>query len=134
MGVLAVDPTSPFTGGAILGDRVRMQTHAGDPGVFVRSMATRGEFGGLARATGDAAVILDAAGFDVVIIETVGVGQAEVEVARAADMSIVVTMPGAGDGVQALKAGVMAIPDLFVVTNSAHEGSDLAVAEIDMML
>jgi LAO/AO transport system kinase len=134
VGVLAVDPTSPFTGGAILGDRVRMQTHAGDPGVFVRSMATRGEFGGLARATGDAAVILDAAGFDVVIIDTVGVGQAEVEVARAADMSIVVTMPGAGDGVQALKAGVMEIGDLFVVNKADRGGSDRAVAEIEMML
>jgi LAO/AO transport system kinase len=134
VGVLAVDPTSPFTGGAILGDRVRMQRHAGDAGVFVRSMATRGQLGGLARATGDAAVILDAAGFDVVIIETVGVGQAEVEVARAADMSIVVTMPGAGDGVQALKAGVMEIGDLFVVNKADRSGADRAVAEIETML
>ena len=134
VGVLAVDPTSPFTGGAVLGDRVRMQTHAGDPGVFVRSMATRGQLGGLARATGDAAVILDAAGFDVIVIETVGVGQAEIEVSRTADMSIVVTMPGSGDGVQALKAGVMEIADLFVVNKADLDGADRAVAEIELML
>ena len=134
VGVLAVDPTSPFSGGAVLGDRVRMQTHAGDPGVFVRSMATRGQLGGLARATGDAAVILDAAGFDMIVIETVGAGQAEIEVSRTADMSIVVTMPGSGDGVQALKAGVMEIADLFVVNKADHTGADRAVAEIEMML
>ena len=134
VGVLAVDPTSPFSGGAVLGDRVRMQTHAGDPGVFVRSMATRGQLGGLARATGDAAVILDAAGFDLIIIETVGVGQAEIEVSRTADISIVVTMPGSGDGVQALKAGVMEIADLFVVNKADHDGADRAVAEIETML
>ena len=96
VGVLAVDPSSPFSGGAVLGDRVRMQTHAGDDGVFVRSMASRGQLGGLARATGDAALVLDAAGFEVIIIETVGVGQAEVEISRAADVTLVVTMPGGG--------------------------------------
>ena len=134
VGVLAVDPTSPFSGGAVLGDRVRMQTHAADPGVFVRSMATRGQLGGLARATADAAVILDAGGFDVIVIETVGVGQAEIEVSRTADMSIVVTMPGSGDGVQTLKAGVMEIADLFVVNKADHDGADRAVAEIETML
>ena len=134
VGVLAVDPTSPFSGGAVLGDRVRMQTHAADPGVFVRSMATRGQLGGLARATVDAAVILDAGGFDVIVIETVGVGQAEIEVSRMADMSIVVTMPGSGDDVQALKAGVMEIADLFVVNKADHDGADHAVAEIKTML
>ena len=134
VGVLAVDPTSPFSGGALLGDRVRMQTHAGDPGVFVRSMATRGQLGGLARATGDATVILDAGGFDAIIIETVGVGQAEIEVSRTADISIVVTMPGVGDGVQALKAGVMEIADLFVVNKADHDGAARAVAQIEAML
>ena len=134
VGVLAVDPTSPFTGGAVLGDRVRMQAHAGDSGVFVRSMATRGQLGGLARATADAAVILDAAGFELVVIETVGVGQAEVEISRAADMTVVVTMPGSGDGIQALKAGVMEIADLFLVNKADHEGADRAVAEIETML
>ena len=134
IGVLAIDPTSPFSGGAVLGDRVRMQTHTGDAGVFVRSMATRGELGGLARATGDAVVVLDAAGFDLIVIETVGVGQAEVEISRTADMTVVVTMPGAGDGVQALKAGVMEIADLFVVNKADHDGADRAVAEIQTML
>ncbi len=134
VGVLAIDPTSPFSGGAVLGDRVRMQTHTGDAGVFVRSMATRGELGGLARATGDAVVVLDAAGFDLIVIETVGVGQAEVEISRTADMTVVVTMPGAGDGVQALKAGVMEIADLFVVNKADHDGADRAVAEIQTML
>ena len=134
VGVLAVDPTSPFSGGAVLGDRVRMQRHAGDPGVFVRSMATRGQLGGLARATDDAAVILDAAGFDLIVIETVGVGQAEIEVSRTGDMSIVVTMPGSGDGVQALKAGILEIADLFVVNKADHDGADHAVAAIEAML
>ncbi|MDP6582127.1 MAG: methylmalonyl-CoA epimerase, partial [Vicinamibacterales bacterium] len=120
--------------GAVLGDRIRMQSHAADPGVFVRSMATRGQLGGLSRATGDAAVILDAAGFDVIVIETVGVGQAEIEVSRTADMSVVVTMPGSGDDVQALKAGVMEIADLFVVNKSDHDGADRAVATVEMML
>ena len=134
VGVLAVDPTSPFSGGAVLGDRVRMQMHAGDSGVFVRSMATRGQLGGLSRATSDAVVILDAAGFNVIILETVGVGQAEVEVSRTADMTIVVTMPGAGDSVQALKAGVMETADVFVVNKADHEGADRAVSEIESML
>ena len=134
VGIIAVDPTSPFSGGAVLGDRVRMQTHTGDVGVFVRSMATRGELGGLARATSDAVVVLDAAGFDLIVIETVGVGQAEVEISRTADMTAVVTMPGAGDGVQALKAGVMEIADLFVVNKADHAGADRAVAEIQTML
>ena len=132
--VLAIDPSSPFSGGAVLGDRVRMQAHSGDDGVFVRSMASRGELGGLARATGDAATVLDAAGFDVIVIETVGVGQAEIEISRRADMTIVVTMPGAGDGVQALKAGVMEIADLFVVNKADHDGADDAAAEIETML
>ncbi len=132
--VLAIDPSSPFTGGAVLGDRVRMQNHAGDEGVFVRSMATRGQLGGLARATGDAAVILDAAGFEVVVIETVGVGQAEVEISRAADVTVVVTMPGTGDGVQAIKAGVMEIADLFVVNKADLSGAGRAVTEIEAAL
>jgi LAO/AO transport system kinase len=132
--VLAIDPTSPFSGGAVLGDRVRMQAHTGDDGVFVRSMASRGELGGVARATGDAVAVLDAAGFDVIVIETVGVGQAEIEISRRADMTIVVTMPGAGDGVQALKAGVMEIADLFVVNKADHDGADRAAAEIETML
>ncbi len=134
VGVLAVDPSSPFSGGAVLGDRVRMQTHAGDDGVFVRSMASRGQLGGLSRATGDAALVLDAAGFDVIVIETVGVGQAEVEISRTADVTLVVTMPGGGDGVQTLKAGVMEIADLFVVNKADHAGADRAVAEIEAML
>ena len=128
MGVVAVDPTSPFTGGAILGDRVRMQAHAGDAGVFIRSMATRGHLGGLARATSDAAIVLDAAGCDVVIIETVGVGQDEVDIVRTADVSIVVLVPGTGDEVQALKAGIMEIADMFVVNKADREGADRTVS------
>jgi LAO/AO transport system kinase len=115
VGIVAVDPTSPYSGGAILGDRVRMQAHAGDPGVFIRSMATRGQLGGLARATSEAALVLDAAGRDVVLIETVGVGQDEVDIVRTADVSIVTVVPGTGDEVQALKAGIMEIADIFVV-------------------
>ena len=134
VGVLAVDPTSPFSGGAMLGDRVRMQAHAQDAGVFIRSMATRGNLGGLARATGDAALVLDAAGKDVVVIETVGVGQDEVEIARTADVSVVVLVPGMGDDVQALKAGVMEIADVFVVNKSDRDGTDRAVAEIESVL
>src|SRR5262245_66646822 len=109
VGVIAVDPTSPFTGGAVLGDRLRMQMHAGDEGVFIRSMATRGHLGGLARSTGDAAVVLDASGKDLILIETVGVGQDEVDIVRTADISIVTLVPGAGDGVQAPKAGLREI-------------------------
>jgi LAO/AO transport system kinase len=134
VGIVAVDPTSPFTGGAILGDRVRMQSHAADPGVFIRSMATRGNLGGLARATSDAAIILDAAGRDVVIIETVGVGQDEVDIVRTADVSIVVLVPGAGDEVQALKAGIMEIADIFVVNKADREGADRTVAGVEAMV
>ena len=134
VGVIAVDPTSPFSGGAILGDRVRMQAHAGDPGVFIRSMATRGHLGGLARATGEVALILDAAGKDIVIIETVGVGQDEVDIVRTADLSIVTVVPGTGDEVQALKAGIMEIADIFVVNKADREGADRAVASIEALL
>ena len=134
VGVIAVDPTSPFSGGAMLGDRVRMQAHAQDAGVFIRSMATRGHLGGLARATADAAVVLDAAGKDIVAIETVGVGQDEVEIARTADVSIVVLVPGMGDDVQALKAGVMEIADIFVVNKADREGTDRTVADVESLL
>lgn len=134
VGVIAVDPTSPFSGGAILGDRVRMQAHAGDSGVFIRSMATRGHLGGLARATGDAALVLDAAGKDVVLIETVGVGQAEVDIVRTADVSILTVVPGTGDEVQALKAGVMEIADIFVVNKADREGADRMAASIEAVL
>ena len=132
--VLAVDPTSPFTGGALLGDRIRMQGHTLDPGVFFRSMATRGQLGGLAPTTHDAVSILDAAGFDVVVIETVGVGQGEVDISRTAHMSVVVVAPGAGDDVQAIKAGVMEIADVFVVNKSDRAGADCTVSEIEAML
>lgn len=134
VGVVAVDPTSPFSGGAILGDRVRMQAHAGDPGVFIRSMATRGHLGGLALATREAALVLDAAGTDLVLIETVGVGQDEVDVVRTADVSIVVTAPGLGDEVQTLKAGIMEIGDIFVVNKADREGADKTVTQIEAML
>jgi LAO/AO transport system kinase len=134
VGVVAVDPTSPFSGGAILGDRVRMQTHVADPGVFIRSMATRGNLGGLARATADAALVLDAAGRDFVLIETVGVGQDEVDIVRTADVSIVVLVPGSGDEVQALKAGIMEIADIFVVNKADREGADRTAASIEAML
>jgi LAO/AO transport system kinase len=134
VGVVAVDPTSPFTGGAILGDRVRMQTHAADAGVFIRSMATRGNLGGLAQATADAALVLDAAGREIVLIETVGVGQDEVDIVRTADISVVLLVPGAGDDVQALKAGIMEIADIFVVNKADREGADRTVASIEGML
>jgi LAO/AO transport system kinase len=134
VGVVAVDPTSSFTGGAILGDRVRMQAHGGDAGVFIRSMATRGHLGGLARATTDVALVLDAAGKDVVLIETVGVGQDEIDIVRTADVSIVMTVPGSGDEVQALKAGIMEIADIFVVNKADREGADRAVASIEALL
>ena len=134
VGVVAVDPTSPFSGGAILGDRVRMQAHAGDAGVFIRSMATRGHLGGLARATGEVAMVLDAAGKDIVLIETVGVGQDEVDIVRTADVSIVTIVPGAGDEVQALKAGIMEIADIFVVNKADREGADRTVTSIEAML
>ena len=134
VGVVAVDPTSPFSGGAILGDRVRMQAHAGDTGVFIRSMATRGNLGGLARATSEVALVLDAAGKDVVLIETVGVGQDEIDIVRTADVSIVTIVPGAGDEVQALKAGIMEIADIFVVNKADREGADRTVAYIEALL
>jgi LAO/AO transport system kinase len=134
VGVVCVDPTSPYTGGAILGDRVRMQAHAGDSGVFIRSMATRGHLGGLARETGEAAMVLDASGKDVVIIETVGVGQDEVDIVRTADVSIVTIVPGTGDEVQALKAGIMEIADIFVVNKADREGADRTVNSIEAML
>jgi LAO/AO transport system kinase len=134
VGVLCVDPTSPYTGGAVLGDRVRMQGHAEDAGVFIRSMATRGHLGGLARTTGEAAIVLDAAGYDVVIIETVGVGQDEVDIVRTADVSIVTFVPGAGDEVQALKAGIMEIADIFVVNKADRDGADRTAASIESML
>ena len=134
VGVLTVDPTSPFSGGALLGDRLRMQGHAADEGVFIRSMATRGRLGGLARATGDAALVLDAAGKDIIVIETVGVGQDEVDIIRTADVSIVTLMPGMGDDVQALKAGIMEIADIFVVNKADREGADRLVATIESNL
>ena len=134
VGVIAVDPTSPFTGGAVLGDRLRMQSHAADEAVFIRSMATRGHLGGLARATGDAALVLDAAGKQVILIETVGVGQDEVDIIRTADLSIVTLVPGAGDDVQALKAGIMEIADIFVVNKADREGADRLVAQVEANL
>jgi LAO/AO transport system kinase len=134
IGVVAVDPTSPFSGGAVLGDRLRMQMHASDPGVFIRSMATRGHLGGLARATGDAALVLDAAGKEIVIIETVGVGQDEVDIVRTADISIVTLVPGTGDEVQALKAGIMEIADIFVVNKADREGADRLAAAVEANL
>jgi len=134
IGIVAVDPTSPFTGGAVLGDRLRMQGHATDEAVFIRSMATRGHLGGLARATSDAAVVLDAAGRDVVIIETVGVGQDEVEIVQTADVSIVTLVPGLGDEIQALKAGIMEIGDIFVVNKADREGADRLVSAIEANL
>jgi LAO/AO transport system kinase len=130
VGVLAVDPTIPFTGGALLGDRVRMSGHAGDAGVFVRSMATRGHLGGVARATSDAVAVIDASGKDIVIIETVGVGQDEVDVVRTADVAIVVLVPGTGDDMQALKAGIMEIADIFVVNKSDRDGADRLVQSV----
>ena len=134
VGVIAVDPTSAFSGGAILGDRVRMQSHAGDAGVFIRSMATRGHLGGLARTTSEVALVLDAAGKDVVLIETVGVGQDEIDIVRTADISIVTVVPGTGDEVQALKAGIMEIADIFVVNKADREGADRTVASIEGLL
>ncbi|MDP2319212.1 MAG: methylmalonyl Co-A mutase-associated GTPase MeaB [Acidobacteriota bacterium] len=134
VGVICVDPTSPFTGGAVLGDRLRMQAHAHDEQVFIRSMATRGHMGGLARATSDAALVLDAAGKSLVIIETVGVGQDEVDIVRTADISIVVLVPGTGDDVQALKAGIMEIADIFVVNKCDRDGADRMVSSIESNL
>ena len=134
VGVIAVDPTSPFTGGSILGDRLRMQAHAADPEVFIRSMATRGHLGGLARTTSDAALVLDAAGKSMVIVETVGVGQDEVDIVRTADVSVVVLVPGTGDDVQALKAGIMEIADVYVVNKADRDGADRMVTSIESNL
>ena len=134
MGVVAVDPTSPFTGGAILGDRIRMQDHALDPGVFIRSLATRGHLGGLSRSTSDVVQVLDAMGKDVVIVETVGVGQDEIEVASLAHTVVVVSVPGLGDDVQAIKAGVLEIADVFAVNKADREGADRTVRDLQMML
>ncbi|MCU0508419.1 MAG: methylmalonyl Co-A mutase-associated GTPase MeaB [Anaerolineae bacterium] len=133
VGIIAVDPTSPFSGGALLGDRVRMRDLAGDPGVFIRSMATRGSLGGLARATGDALSVLDAAGFDRILVETVGVGQAEIDIAAAAHTTVVVEAPGLGDEVQAIKAGVLEIADVFAVNKADRDGADHTMMALQMM-
>ena len=134
VGVVAVDPTSPFTAGAILGDRIRMQNHATDPGVFIRSMATRGALGGLSAAAAAALLVLDASSKDILIVETVGVGQDEVDIASEADVALVVLVPGLGDEVQALKAGIMEIADIFVVNKADRDGADRLASEIEMML
>ena len=134
VGIIAVDPTSPFTGGAILGDRIRMTELYTDRGVFIRSMATRGFLGGLAKATNDVVDILDAAGFDVVLVETVGVGQDEVEVVRTVQTNLVVLVPGMGDDIQAIKAGIMEIGDIFVVNKADRPGADKTVTEVTMMM
>jgi len=133
IGVIAVDPTSPFTGGAILGDRIRMHENLNDPGFYVRSMATRGSLGGLARTTADAASVIEASGKDVVLIETVGVGQDEIDIVRLSDITIVVLVPGMGDDVQSLKAGIMEIADLFVVNKADREGADRVEKEVRAM-
>ncbi|MEU3625790.1 transporter [Amycolatopsis coloradensis] len=134
VGVLAIDPSSPFSGGALLGDRIRMTEHATDPGVFIRSMATRGHLGGLSWATPQAVRVLDAAGFDVVLIETVGVGQSEVDVVKLADTTVVLLAPGMGDGIQAAKAGVLEIADVFVVNKADREGADGCVHDLKQMI
>jgi LAO/AO transport system kinase len=130
VGIIAVDPTSPFTGGAILGDRIRMQSHFSDPGIYIRSMATRGSLGGLARATADVSLVLDAAGRDIIMVETVGVGQDEVDIVRVADITIVILVPGMGDDVQSIKAGIMEIADIFVINKSDHDGAERVEKEI----
>jgi LAO/AO transport system kinase len=130
VGIIAVDPTSPYTGGAILGDRIRMQDHYADPGIYIRSMATRGSLGGLARTTADVATVLDASGRDVILIETVGVGQDEVEIVRLADITVVILVPGMGDDVQTIKAGIMEIADIFVINKSDREGAERVEREI----
>ena len=134
VGVVAVDPSSAYSGGAILGDRVRMQGHATDDGVFIRSMASRGHLGGLSRAASDAVDLMDAAGYDPVIIETVGVGQDEIEVARAADVVTVVLVPGMGDDIQAIKAGILEIADVFVINKADRPGADRVAADLDAMM
>src|SRR5687768_12965294 len=134
VGIVAVDPSSPFSGGAILGDRIRMQALGLDEGVFIRSMATRGNLGGLARATVDAVAILDAAGYEKIIVETVGVGQDEVEIVKAADVSVVVLVPGMGDDIQAIKAGIMEIGDIFVINKADREGVYATEKELELLL
>jgi LAO/AO transport system kinase len=134
VGVLAVDPSSPFSGGALLGDRVRMGDHADDPGVFIRSMASRGHLGGLSWATPQALRVLDGAGCDVVVVETVGVGQSELEVASLADTTLVLVAPGMGDGIQAAKAGILEVADVFVVNKADREGADRTTRELRSML
>ncbi len=134
VGVLAIDPTSPFSGGAILGDRIRMQSHYTDEGVFIRSMATRGTMGGLAPASHDAIDILDAAGFDWILVETVGVGQDEVDIVRSVDTVVVVTLPGLGDDIQAIKAGLMEIADVFVINKADREGADRSKRDLELMI
>jgi LAO/AO transport system kinase len=130
VGIIAVDPTSPYTGGAILGDRIRMQEHFSDPGIYIRSMATRGSLGGLARTTADVATVLDASGRDLVMIETVGVGQDEVDIVRLADVTVVILVPGMGDDVQTIKAGIMEIADIFVINKSDRDGAERVEREI----
>ncbi|WP_297421210.1 methylmalonyl Co-A mutase-associated GTPase MeaB [Thermococcus sp.] len=134
VGVIAIDPTSPFTGGALLGDRLRMQRHSTDPGVFIRSMATRGSLGGLAKTTNDAVRILDAYGCDVIFIETVGVGQTEVDIVKTADTVVLVNVPGLGDEVQALKAGLMEIADIFAINKADREGTEMLYLELKMAI
>ena len=134
VGVIAVDPTSPFSGGAILGDRIRMQDHATDPGVFIRSLATRGNLGGLSRATGDCIRVMDAMGRDVILVETVGVGQDEIDIAQMAHTTLVVVVPGMGDDIQAIKAGILEVADVFVVNKSDLDGADRTVRELRSML
>jgi len=134
VGVLAIDPSSPYSGGALLGDRIRMSEHATDPGVFIRSMAARGHLGGVSRATPQALRVLDAAGFDVVLVETVGVGQSEVEIARLADTTIVLLAPGMGDGIQAAKAGILEIGDVYVVNKADRDGADQVRRDLRSML
>jgi len=133
IGIIAVDPTSPYTGGAILGDRIRMQAHHADSGIYIRSMATRGFLGGLARATADVATVLDASGKDLILVETVGVGQDEVDIVRLADATIVILVPGMGDDVQTIKAGIMEIADIFVINKSDREGAERVEREIRAM-
>jgi LAO/AO transport system kinase len=130
VGIIAVDPTSPYTGGAILGDRIRMQDHFSDPGIYIRSMATRGSLGGLARATADVTAVIDASGRDLIMIETVGVGQDEVDIVRLADITVVILVPGMGDDVQSIKAGIMEIADIFVINKSDREGAERVEREI----
>jgi LAO/AO transport system kinase len=134
VGVLAVDPSSPYSGGALLGDRIRMSEHATDPGVFIRSMAARGHLGGVSRATPQALRVLDAAGFDMVLVETVGVGQSEVEIARLADTTVVLVAPGMGDGIQAAKAGILEVGDVYVVNKADRDGADQVRRDLRSML